>query len=295
MSKGILPELVDASPNRRSFLKKIGAATAAIGAVSLLDTPKAQAQTSLEVSILQFILNQEYLESELYTHAVSGAGIETFGIAVTGLANSPNPTSGGTTSGAAKVTFSDPIFAAAVAQIAADERAHVSLIRTALGSNVIAKPNINFAALGAYTNELQFMGLARVIEENGLSGFAGATAFFTTPLVVTGAGRILGAEGQHLASLRLQIARQAVPSVAVDGADVPPPPTGPATNILSVNPANGLVAVRTPGQALYLAYGQKANATSGGLYPNGVNGPYTVSTGPATAANLELNPPATLP
>jgi hypothetical protein len=33
------------------------------------------------------------------------------------------------------------------------------------------------------------------------------------------------------------------------------------------NPANGLVATRTPGEVLYLVYGNQANVTSGGFSP----------------------------
>jgi hypothetical protein len=56
--------------------------------------------------------------------------------------------------------------------------------------------------------------------------------------------------------------------------------------VLSINPSNGLPATRTPGEVLYLAFGGKANATSGGFFPYGVNGSITMSSGPATAANL---------
>jgi hypothetical protein len=72
----------------------------------------------------------------------------------------------------------------------------------------------------------------------------------------------------------------------LDPADLLPPPTGGQTQVLSINPPNGLPATRTYGEVLYLAFGGKANATSGGFFPSGVNGSLTTSTGPATAANL---------
>jgi len=48
---------------------------------------------------------------------------------------------------------------------------------------------------------------------------------------------------------------------------------------------NGLVATRTPGEVLYLAFGG-ASLTRGGFFPNGVNGAITTSTTAATSANL---------
>ena len=59
MSKSLIPELVDASPNRRSFLKKIGMATAAVGALSVATPHSAEAQTATEDAVLNFALNIE--------------------------------------------------------------------------------------------------------------------------------------------------------------------------------------------------------------------------------------------
>jgi hypothetical protein len=65
-----------------------------------------------------------------------------------------------------------------------------------------------------------------------------------------------------------------------------PPPYNSDKQLFSMNLANGLVATRTPGQVLYLAFGNQAGATSGGFFPSGVNGAITASTGPAPASNL---------
>ena len=101
-----------------------------------------------EMDILNFALNLEYLEAEFYTYAVTGKSISSFGVGTKGGANGTNPTTGGTTVGGKKVTFSDELTQNMVAQISADERAHVVLLRGALGSSAVAMPNIDLSALG---------------------------------------------------------------------------------------------------------------------------------------------------
>lgn len=304
MPKNLVDDLVSASPNRRSFLKKIAAATAAVSVMPIAGCtvttalgvlPTAQAAsgggdpTTTEIQVLQFALNLEYLEAEFYTFAQYGMSITSFGIGIDGLANGANPSSGGATTGGNQVTFSNNlVFTGDIAsQIGSDERAHVSLLRSALGADKIAKPNIDLNALGfGFGGESDFLKLARIFEDIGVSAYSGAAGLLTTPAIITTAARILAAEAEHVGSVRTQVARLNVPSVTLDGADLVPPPTGPKTQYLSINPANGLVATRTPGQVLYLAFGLMANVSQGGFYPTGVNGAITMSTDPATSDNL---------
>src|SRR5271163_2211566 len=290
MAKNLINELVSASPNRRSFLKTIGAATAGVTALSMAGLTPAQGQTTTEVEVLKFALNLEYLESEFYTYALFGQGIELFGIGVTGEANGSNPTGGMVTSGGRKVSFTNPkqvLTYEIVEQIGRDERAHVTLLRSALGSQVIAKPNINLNALGfGFDSQADFLRLSRIFEDIGVSAYGGAAGLLTTPAIITTAARILAAEAEHVSSIRTQLAVLNISTSALDAADLLPPPSGGKTQVLSINPPNGLPATRTYGEVLYLAFGGKANATSGGFFPCGVNGSLTTSTGPATAANL---------
>jgi hypothetical protein len=64
--------------------------------------------------------------------------------------------------------------------------------------------------------------------------------------------------------------------------DLIPPPSGQAKQVLSIKVSDGLVASRTAGQVLYLAFGGKAGAKQGGFFPNGLNGNVTTSTEAAT-------------
>ena len=289
MAKNLINELVSASPNRRSFLKTIGAATAGVTALSMAGLTPAQGQTTTEVEVLKFALNLEYLESEFYTYALFGEGIELFGIGVDGEANGSNPTGGMVTSGGKKVSFTDNqvLTYQIVEQIGRDERAHVTLLRSALGSQVIAKPNINLNALGfGFDSQDDFLRLSRIFEDIGVSAYGGAAGLLSTPAIITTAARILATEAEHVASIRTQLAVLNISTTALDGADLLPPPSGGKTQVLSINRPNGLPATRTYGEVLYLAFGGKANATSGGFFPSGVNGSLTTSSGPATAANL---------
>ena len=284
MANSIIPEVIAAATNRRSFMKKIGVATAAVGALSAGGALPAEAQTSTEIEILNFALNLEYLESEFYTYALTGSSIEALGIGVDGEANGVNPPSGGYTQGGALVDFTNnSVFTKPIAQqIARDERAHVVLLRSVLGSAKIAKPNINLNALGfGFGSMAEFLKLARIFEDIGVSAYAGAASSLKTPVVLNYAARILATEAEHVASIRTQIAILGISTLPrLDAIDIVPPPTGRIDQFLSIS-ANGLPNTRTPGEVLYLAFGDKNNATAGGFFPTGVNGAITTSTGEA--------------
>ena len=288
MAKNLINELAAASPNRRRFMKTIGAASAGIAALSVAGVLPANAATATEVEVLQFALNLEYLEAEFYTYAQYGNGIEKHGIGINGLANGSNPAEGGKTTGGAQVTWINEDLAYIGEQIGNDERMHVTLLRDALGADKIARPELNINALGLdISKQTGALQLARIFEDIGVTAYAGGAGLLSTPSVITTAARILATEAEHVASLRTYIFQLGIPSPKLDGADILPPPTGTTNHVLSVNTANGLVATRTPGEVLYLAFGMKANVTRGGFFPLGVNGKIVESSSPATAANLK--------
>ena len=239
-----------------------------------------------EVDILNFALNLEYLEAEFYTYATTGKSITSFGIGTKGRASGDNPTSGGTTVGGGKVTFSkdEALIHDIATQIGADERAHVVLLRGALGSSAVAMPNIDLGALGfGFGNLSDFLRAARILEDIGVTAYSGAAGLLKTPNIITTAACLLGAEAEHAATIRSQIARLKISTSALDGVDLVPPPSGEARQILSIKVSDGLVATRTAGQVLHLAFGGKADMKQGGFFPTGLNGEINSSTEQAPA------------
>ena len=276
---GLLEGVVAASSNRRAFLAKVGLASAAFGAAQGLGT--AQTAGPSDADILNFALNLEYLEAEFYTLATTGMTIDKLGIGITG-SGATGPTTGGS-----QVNFGTTAVQIAYAkvanEIALDERAHVALIRgalTAAGATPVAKPALNLNALGlGFAGITDFLQLARVFEDIGVPAYAGAAPLIASKAILGVAARIAQAEAAHSANIRLQMALLGIPSMPVDAVDIVPPPSGslyfPLDN-------NGLTQTRTPGQVLFLAYGFKANATSGGFFPSGANGTLNTSTTAAT-------------
>lgn len=290
-SHELIPDVLSETTNRRSMIKKLAMATAAAGAAASLPTRAANAATTVSpFDVVQFALGLEYLEAEFYTIATTGKTL-----AQTGIDTSGSGRSGPTMTKYGMVDFSDnEILTSSVANdIAADERAHVKLLRSALASyNItpVAKPTINLDALegrgASLSNMAAFLNLARIFEDVGVSAYSGGAAYLASaPAVLMTAARILAVEGEHVGNIRLQIAKLGIGTFAIDGADVIPPPSG--TNFFSTNTANGLPAFRTPEEVLYLAFGGVANAGAGGFFPMGYNGTFHHSGSPATAANLD--------
>ncbi len=292
-SNELIPDLLSETTNRRSMIKKLAMATAAVGTATAVGGKTALAVTTDQtpINVVQFALGLEYLEAEFYTIATTGKTL-----AQTGIDTSGSGRSGPTNTKYGQVDFSDnTILTQEVAMnIAADERAHVKLLRSALQSyNVtpVAKPTINLDALASIGASLQnmqsFLILARIFEDIGVSAYAGAAALLVSqPAILMYAARILAVEGEHVGNIRLQIAKLGIQTFAVDAADVIPPPSG--SNFFSTNTANGLVATRTPFEVLYLAFGDAGNAGAGGFFPNGYNGAYYHSSAQsAPASNLD--------
>ena len=262
-----------ASLNRRSFLSVLAGAAAA-GAIGTMGVRSAEAQSAAPpiTDVLNFALNLEYLEANLYILASGAAPLSAADMG-------PNP---GTITGTAPIALTG-ITKTIAAALAQDERNHIEQLRatiTSLGGTPISMPSIFYAANGLVTTQAQFLMAARQFTAVGGSAYAGAAQFLVSnPVVLTAASQILGAEGQHAGVVDYQCIMQGVVGPldpAVDAIDSPPT----TSSYRTVLPVTALAPARTTSQVLGIVYGKSTSATTtppagitmGGFFPNGVNG-----------------------
>ena len=141
---------------RREFFK-VAIGAAAVGATTMLVSQEAFAQTVSDADILNFALNLEYLEAQFYAYAAGGAGLP-----ATLLGASPGAV---TATGARRVDGldADPVVRDYAREIAADEVAHVTFLRTQLGTTAVAQPaiDISVGATSAFGKAAVAAGLPR--------------------------------------------------------------------------------------------------------------------------------------
>jgi hypothetical protein len=258
--------------NRRGFL---GAMLSAAALATVAGGRNAMAQataTPTIADVLNFALNLEYLEANFYLYASTGSGL------------TPAQNLNGTpVEGAPGVLPLDSYTLSVCQALARDEVNHIADLQsaiTALGGSPIPQPLINLAANGPITTQAQFLAAARQFTALGGSAYVGSAQFLVSnPTVLTTAGQILGAEGQHAGALSYLCVTQGVVSPPIDAQDVPPS----MTNYFTVDPTNALSPARNTSQVLGVAYGVStpstttppAGVTMGGFFPNGVNGTIT--------------------
>ncbi len=270
------------SVNRRSFfssLTALGAATAAAGLLTYTPTAKAQAAGGPSIlDVLNFALNVEYLEANLY-------------IAASGSDPIPNGFGAGApiTGAPAKLNL-DAQTLATFQNLALDEVHHIELLRTLiyqLGGTPINQPVIDYSLGGkmSITTQAQLLAVSRQFTAVGNSAYAGGAQYLVgNVFVLTGAGQILGAEAQHLGGLNVLCNMQGVVSPKLDTLDYPP--VAPNVEYFTLTPNDALTTgpalgpLRTPQQVLGIVYGvttpgtttPMAGVTKGGFFPQGVNG-----------------------
>jgi hypothetical protein len=211
---------VERRNDRRDFFRTafgaVAVAGAGVAAVSLTGGVSAQTGPT-QVDILNFALNLEYLEAQFYLYALNGTGL-----AAT-LTASGSGTAGGTVTGGAKVDFGgDALVGAYAKEIAADELAHVTFLRTQLGTSAVAMPNINIsgaadgpfnaAATAAglttagpfnpYSSPENFLLGAYLFEDVGVTAYKGAIPLLSSSLYIEAAAGLLAVEAYHAAIVR---------------------------------------------------------------------------------------------
>lgn len=249
--------------------------------------------------VLNFALNLEYLEAEFYLRAVRGFGL------------APGATFGkgerGGVLGGSQVPFVTKSVRQYAQEIAVDEENHVMFLRQALGSAKVARPTIDlvdsFTAAGLaagligpgetfnpFLDETSFLLGAFIFEDVGVTAYKGAAPLISNPTFLEAAAGLLAVEAYHAANTRtvmyangLTAEAQAI-SDARDSLDGPedqdqgitssPPRT--QSNIVPTD-SNGLAFGRTAGEVLNIVYLNPASVTSGGFFPNGVNGEINTS------------------
>jgi len=290
--------------DRRRFMRTAGLAGLGVaGAGALLGARPgvAAAATSREdaggisdSAILNFALNLEYLESNFYSFAVNGHAIPSSLMSGTG-------TQGGI-SGGSQVPFQTKGIQQLAQEIAGDELAHVKTLRTALGSAAVSEPALDLkksftaAAVAAgvipagqtfdpFANEKFFLLGAFIFEDVGVTAYKGAAPLITSKTYLDAAAGILGTEAYHAAAIRTRIYDLGLSGMAnkisaargkLDAGKDQGVTVNGMENIVPANSA-GEVFGRTPGEVLNIVYLTPKPATSGGFYPNGVNGPLNTS------------------
>jgi len=289
-------------------MRGLGAAAAgAAGVAAFGGVANRAAAANIDVAILQFALNLEYLESSFYNFAAYGHGLSP---QITGAPLS-------NVIGGRQVNFSSPLIGAYAKEIANEERKHVLFLRAALGASVINSPIIDlknsFIALGQATglssnfdpfaDDFSFMLAAYIFEDVGVTAYHGAASLITDPAYLDKAAGILAVEAYHAGLVRTvlfangyetQTAAVSKLRATLDGTygtqnlddqgvgnvqyphivSASDPQNGSLLGGFPTNnpPGDNAIAYdRTTRQVLNIVYGS-ANSASGLFFPNGMNG-----------------------
>lgn len=167
--------------------------------------------------VLNFALTLEYLEDEFYRTAMGSSGLiprETMSV---------------------------------FGQISKHETAHVSLLKSVLGSKAVDKPNFDFTAGGTFAdvfrNYQTFLALSQAFEDTGVRAYKGQAGILkSNAKVLTTALQIHSVEARHAAEVRR--IRGEKGWISQDSRGTLPPPADPVyfadrkTSELGVNLSN---------------------------------------------------------
>jgi hypothetical protein len=266
-----------------------GAALAAGGRI----TPGAAAQAQIDDdAIFKLALNLEYLETDYYLRGTTGAGLGEADIGA-----EPGEVTGGSL-----VPFATDAIRQFAEELAANELAHVRYYRESLGDKAVDRPAMDlaggFAAVGQaagfgdnfnpFTDESSFLLGGMLFEDVGVTGYKGAIPLIKDKTKQGDIAGILGVEAYHMGMARSLLYQagptfqQAANAITVargvlngmpeieQGIEV----DGHANVVPSDE--RGIAFTRTPQQVLQIVYvTPETGVSSGGFFPNGVNGDLT--------------------
>ena len=284
-------KLIESAVSRRNFLVGAGSAAAltAVGCGSsgtkITPTPTPTPAIT-DTDILNFALNLEYLEASFYLIAATG----------TGLSAADMGSGAGTVTGGSQVNFTSKIQQEYAYEIAQDELNHVRFLRSALGSAAVPMPAIdlvnsfNAAASAAgigptfnpFDNFNDFLLGAFIFEDVGVTAYTGAAPSITDKTILSAAAGIQAVEAYHAGEIRtLIVAAGSTYITLANKISTLRATLGggnetalSATTIVAADPTNAIAFARTPQQVLDIVYANASGttATSGGFFPNGLNG-----------------------
>jgi len=166
-------EKVDAH-TRSKFLKKAGIGVGVVaGGSTLMGLAPGIASAAVpasDVAILNFALTLEYLEAAFYGEAKANAGVFT-----------------GDTRNFVSV-------------VAGHEATHVAFLKKALGSAAVKQPKFNFK--GTNKEQAKFQATSQLLEDTGVSAYAGQGPLIKTKSIVAAALSIHSVEARHAAWMR---------------------------------------------------------------------------------------------
>jgi Ferritin-like domain len=311
--------------DRRRFLQVAtlaGLGVAGVGALgatagTAFAGPAAERRGPGAAAVLNLLLNVGYLLAEFGLRGAYGAGLEAELVGGAGRV--------GRVSGGRAVEFGSPLHRQYAEEIAADQRAHVRLLRGLLGPAKVGRPALDLdagfstaaAAAGlvdrgrrfdAYADEDSFLLGAFLLADLGVTASRGALPLLVAAPHQEAAGGLLAAQAYHAGVVRTMVLARGLelPAGALadartslggraglrdglrpgdglqgDGLRQVGPDQGVVADSGRVNAAptdgNGIVAARSPGQVLNVAYQSPRAVTAGGFFPWGVNGELTRS------------------